>query len=312
MFPINDPVVLTCAVTGNLTTPEQTPHLPITPAEIAASSIEAADAGAAVVHLHVRHPETGLPSMEMAHYRETVDRIRDARPDLILNLTTGPGGRFVPSRDEPRIAAPGTTLLPPELRVEHIALLRPDICTLDLNTMNSGTAVVINTPGNVRRMAAIIREAGVKPEIELFDSGDIALLHDLIKDGTLDPAPLCSIVTGVRYGFQPSSATALYAAGLLPTGATWAAFGIGRAAFPMVAQSVLAGGHARIGLEDTVYLDRGVLAPTNAALVSKARRIIEDMGSHLADCATARRLLGLDGSSPKFGTPAISNKKPQG
>lgn len=296
MFPINDPIVLTCAVTGNLTTPDQTPHLPVTPAQIATSAIEAADAGAAVVHLHVRHPETGMPSMEIAHYRETVDRIRDARPELILNLTTGPGGRFVPSQAEPRVAAPGTTLLPPEARVEHIALLRPDICTLDLNTMNSGAAVVINTPGNVRRMAAIIREANVKPEIELFDSGDIALLHDLIKDGTLDPAPLCSIVTGVRYGFQPNAATALYAAGLLPAGATWAAFGIGRAAFPMVAQSVLAGGHARIGLEDTVYLDRGVLAPTNAALVSKARRIIEDMGSHLADCAAARRLLGLRGS----------------
>jgi uncharacterized protein (DUF849 family) len=312
MFPINDPVILTCAITGNLTTREQTPHLPVTPAQIAQSAIEAADAGAAVAHIHVRHPETGMPSMEITHYRETVDRIRDARPDLIINLTTGPGGRFVPSRDEPRIAAAGTTLLPPEARVEHIALLRPDICTLDLNTMNSGAAVVINTPGNVRRMAAVIREAGVKPEIELFDSGDIALLHDLIRDGTLDPAPLCSIVTGVRYGFQPSTQTALYAAGLLPAGSPWAGFGIGRAAFPMVAQSVLAGGHARIGLEDTVYLDRGVLAPSNAALVVKARRIVEDMGSHLADGASARRLLGLGGSTAKAAAPAISNKKPWG
>jgi uncharacterized protein (DUF849 family) len=294
MFPITDPIILTCAVTGNLTTREQTPHLPVTPAEIANSAIEAGDAGAAVVHLHVRDPETGAPSMEITHYREVIERIRDARPELVLNITTGPGGRFVPSRDDPKIAAAGTTLLAPEARVEHIALLRPDICTLDLNTMNSGAAVVINTPDNVRRMAAVIRAAGVKPEIELFDSGDIALLHDLIRDGTLDTAPLCSIVTGVRYGFQASATTALYASGLLPAGSAWAAFGIGRAAFPMVAQSVLAGGHARIGLEDTVYLDRGVLAPSNAALVTKARRIIEDLGGGLADAATARRLLALD------------------
>ena len=183
--------------------------------------------------------------------------------------------------------------MPPEARVEHIALLRPDICTLDLNTMNSGSAVVINTPENVRRMAAVIREAGVKPEIELFDSGDIALLHDLLRDGTLNGPPLCSIVTGVRYGFQPNPATALYASGLLPAGSTWAAFGIGRSAFPMVAQSLLAGGHARIGLEDTVYLDRGVLARSNAELVTKARRIIEDLGGSAATSGEARALLGL-------------------
>ena len=141
--------------------------------------------------------------MEFALYREVVERIRARNPELILNLTTGPGGRYVPSQDDPAVAGPGTTLIRPEARVEHIAALRPDLCTLDLNTMNSGGQVVINTPENVRRMARVIREAGVKPEIELFDSGDIALLHDLIADGTLDPAPLCSFVMGVRYGFQP-------------------------------------------------------------------------------------------------------------
>lgn len=292
-FPIPSPIVLTCAITGNLTTRDQTPHLPVTPAEIARSAIEAADAGAAVVHLHVRDPETGKPSMEMAHYSETVDRIRQANPGLILNITTGPGGRYVPSENDPAVAGPGTTLLVPERRVEHIAVLKPDICTLDLNTMNSGSAVVINTAANVRRMAAVIRETGAKPEIELFDSGDIAMLSDLVADGTLDPAPLCSIVTGVRYGFQPCAETVLYARGLLPAGSTWGAFGIGRAAFPMVAQSLLAGGHVRVGLEDTVYLGKGVLAKSNAELVTKARRIVEELGGSLASDVEARQVFGL-------------------
>nr|WP_255325949.1 3-keto-5-aminohexanoate cleavage protein [Sphingobium sp. 15-1] len=284
---------MTCAVTGNLTTREQTPFLPVTPAEIAASALEAAKAGAAVVHLHVRDPESGKPSMAIAHYKETVDRIRDANPDLILNITTGPGGRFVPSQDDPSVAGPGTTLLPPEQRVEHIGILRPEICTLDLNTMNSGSAVVINTPVNVRKMAAIIRESGARPEIELFDSGDIAMLADLVKDGTIDPAPLCSLVTGVRYGFQPSPETILYARGELPAGSIWGAFGIGRFAFTTVAQSLLAGGHVRIGLEDTIHLDKGVLAKSNAELVTKARRIVEDLGGQLASPAEARKALRL-------------------
>ncbi|MBO9377395.1 3-keto-5-aminohexanoate cleavage protein [Sphingomonas histidinilytica] len=292
-FDIQTPAIVTCAVTGNLTTPDQTPYLPITPKQIAESALEAASAGAAIVHLHVRHPDTGAPSMELAHYSEAVDRIRQANPDLILNVTTGPGGRYVPSEDDPARAGPGTTLLRPELRVEHIGELRPEICTLDLNTMNSGRAVVINTPANIRRMARVIREAGVKPEIELFDSGDIALLADLVADGTLEPAPLCSFVMGVKYGFQPSPETILYARGLLPAGSAFTAFGIGRAAYPAVAQSLLAGGHVRVGLEDSVYLDRGVLAPSNAALVERARIIVEALGSRVAKPAEARAILGL-------------------
>jgi uncharacterized protein (DUF849 family) len=286
-------VFITAAVTGNLTTPEQTPHLPVTPAQIGDSCLEAAEAGAAIVHIHVRDPATGRPSMELALYREVVDRIRARNPGLILNLTTGPGGRYAPSKDDPAVAGPGTTLVRPELRVEHIAALRPDICTLDLNTMTSGGQVVINTPENVRRMARVIREAGVKPEIELFDSGDIALLHDLIADGSLDPAPLCSFVMGVRYGFQPSPETVLYARSLLPEGATFTAIGIGRHAFSAAAQSYLAGGHVRVGIEDSVYLSRGVLAPSNAALVAKIRSIIEALGADIATPAQARDLLGL-------------------
>jgi uncharacterized protein (DUF849 family) len=286
-------IFITAAVTGNLTAPEQTPHLPITPAQIADACLEAAEAGAAIAHIHVRDPATGKPSMDLAHYREVVERIRVRNSVLILNLTTGLGGRYVPSDDNPAVAGLGTTLTRPETRVEHIAALRPDICTLDLNTMNSGGQVVINTPQNVRRMARIIREAGVKPEIELFDSGDIALLHDLISDGTLDPAPLCSIVMGVKYGFQPLPETVLYARSLLPKGAQFTAIGIGRNVFTAATQSYLAGGHVRVGLEDGIYLSRGVLAPSNAAMVAKIRGIAEALGADIATSAQVRDLLGL-------------------
>jgi uncharacterized protein (DUF849 family) len=286
-------IFITCAVTGNLTTPDQTPHLPITPEQIADACLGAAEAGAAIVHIHVRDPETGKPSMELDYYRDVVERIRAKNAQLILNITTGPGGRFVPSPDEPRVAAPGTTLMAPEKRAAHIAALRPEICTIDLNTMNSGNEVVINTPGNVRRMAKVMRDAGVKPEVELFDSGDIALMHDLIRDGTLESPMLCSFVMGVRYGFQPSPETVLYARNLLPSNAEFTAIGIGKAAFTTVAQSYLAGGHIRVGLEDSVYLARGQLASSNAAMVEKARRIVEDLGAQIAAPREAREIIGL-------------------
>lgn len=290
---MHDRVVITCAVTGNLTTRDQHPDLPVTPEEIADASLAAAEAGAAVVHIHVRDPATGKPSMALEYYRDVVERIRARNTQLILNLTTGPGGRFVPSDADPKVAGPGTTLTQPEIRVAHIPVLKPDICTLDLNTMNSGQEVVINTPKTVRRMAAVIREAGVMPEIELFDSGDIAFARDLLADGTLAGPMLCSIVMGVRYGFQPGPETVLYARGLLPPGAVWTAFGTGRSAFPMVGQSYLAGGHVRIGLEDAVFIERGVLAPSNAAMVEKARAIVQALGAGIASPRVARDLLGL-------------------
>lgn len=286
-------VIITCAITGNLTTREQHPGLPCSPREIAESALEAAKAGASIAHIHVRDPETGKPSMELDHYREVMERIREKDEDLILNLTTGPGGRFVPSPDNPRIAAPGTTLLPPEERVAHLPVLRPDICTLDLNTMNSGKEVVINTPPNVRRMIKVINEAGIKPEIELFDTGDIAFCHDLIKEGSIASPIMCSLVMGVKYGFQPSPETVIYARNLLPHGSLFTGFGVGRHSFPMAAQSVLAGGHVRVGLEDAVYIDRGVLAPSNAALVEKAVRIVEALGTSIATSTEARELIGL-------------------
>ena len=296
-----DKVIITCAVTGNLTTAEQTPHLPITPVQIADACLGAADAGAAIVHIHVRDPKTGRPSMSLDYYSEVVGRIRVHNSELILNITTGPGGRFVPSPDEPKIAAEGTTLMAPEKRVEHIAALRPDICTLDLNTMNSGKEVVINTPNSVRRMAKVISDAGVKPEIELFDSGDIALMNDLLKDGTLSGPVLCSFVMGVRYGFQPGPETVLYARDLLPRDAEFTAIGIGKAAFTSAAQSYLAGGHVRVGLEDSVYLSRGRLASSNAEMVTRARRIVEDLGGQIANLLEARQIVGL-------ATPASSTR----
>lgn len=285
--------LITCAVTGNLVKPEQTPHLPITPTQIADECLAAAEAGAGQVHIHVRDPGTGKPSMEVELYREVVDRIRRQDRELIVNLTTGPGGRFIPSEDDPKVYAPGTSLLPPEKRVEHIALIRPDVCSLDLNTMNSGPDVVMNTPKNVRRMAKVIREAGVKPELEIFDSGDINLALDLIADGTLDGPGMWTFVLGVKYGFAPTPETLLYARNMLPRGAFWSAFGIGRMEFPIVAQAWLMGGHVRVGMEDNIYLSHGVLAESNAQLVAKARDIIVSLGGQVASATEARAVLGL-------------------
>src|SRR4051794_24999909 len=288
-----DKTIITCAVTGNQTLPSMTPHLPITPEQIAEACLGAADAGAAITHIHVRDPASGMPSMEIAYYREVVERIRARNTELILNITTGPGGRFAPSEDDPAVAGPGTLFLTPARRTEHIAMLRPDIATLDLNTMTFGAQAVINTPPNVRKMAKVIRDAGTRPEIELFDSGDILLMHDLVADGTLKGPHLASLVLGVKYGFRPAPETVLYARDMLPADTEFTAFGTGRSAFPMVAQAYLAGGHVRVGIEDAVYLTRGVLAESNAAMVEKARNIVEMLGGQAMSAREARAHLGL-------------------
>ncbi|MGH9680973.1 MAG: 3-keto-5-aminohexanoate cleavage protein, partial [Candidatus Acidiferrales bacterium] len=240
--------ILSVAVTGNQTTLQQHPGLPCTPEQIAAACIDAAKAGAAVTHIHVRFPD-GRPSMELNHYREVVDRIRNSGVDVIINLTTGPGQRFIPSEDDPKVAAPGTTLTHPMRRVEHILALKPELCSLDLNTMWSGASAVINPPKNITSMAQAMKEAGSKPELEVFDSGDINLAKALIEQGVIDKPPLFQIVMGIQYGFEASAQTLLYAKSLLPEGAQWAAFGIGRMAYPSLAQSFLLGGHVRVGLE---------------------------------------------------------------
>lgn len=286
------PTILTVAVSGNQTTLAQNPNIPCTPEQIAKATIDAAKAGAAISHIHVRYPD-GRPSMELEHYRETVDRIRDAGCDIIINLTTGPGQRFVPSRDDPKIAAPGTTLMAPERRVEHILELKPDLCSLDLNTMWSGPSAVINTPWSVERMAELILSAGVRPEIEVFDSGDIHFANKLIEDGVLPLNCLFQIITGVRYGFDCSAPTMAYARSLLPKNVEWAAFGIGRLAFPMLAQAWILGGHCRIGMEDMLNIRRGEPVKDNASLVEKARRIIDELGGRLATVKEAREILTL-------------------
>jgi uncharacterized protein (DUF849 family) len=231
--------------------------------------------------------------MSIDLYRDVMDRIRARNPKLIINLTTGPGGRFVPSEEDPKVAGPGTTLMAPEKRVEHVEILRPEICTLDLNTMNSGGQVVINTPPNVRKMANRIRAAGVMPELELFDSGDCHLARDLIAEGVLQGPGLFSLVLGVKYGFDASSETMLYGRGLLPPGAIWTGFGIGRSEFPMVAQAYLFGGHVRVGMEDNLYLSKGVLAKTNAELVTHAADILKSLGAAIASPSEARAMLGF-------------------
>ncbi len=287
------PTILTVAVTGNLTRLEQNPAIPVTPKQIARAAIDAASAGASIAHIHVRHPD-GRPSMELEHYRETVNRIRDSDCDILINLTTGPGQRFVPDRSEPRRAAEGTTLMPAEERVAHVLDLRPDICTLDLNTMWSGDSAVINAPWSVQRMAELIIAAGVKPELEVFDSGDIHFARRLISDGILPDPPMMQVVTGVRWGFAATPETMVFARSLLPDNAVWAGFGIGRMAYPMLAQAWLLGGHVRIGMEDMISIRRGELAPDNAALVSKAAKLVDDLGGTLATPAEARRILELE------------------
>jgi len=288
-----DKTFITCAITGNITRPDQTPHLPITPEHIANECLAAAGEGAAAVHIHVRDPATGKPSNDVSHYREVMERIRKRDTKLIINLTTGPGGRFVPSADDPKVYAPGTTLKPPLERVRHVVELKPDICSLDLNTMNSGADVVINTPTNVRKMAKAMKDAGVMPELEVFDSGDMNLARDMFADGSLDGPGLYTIVMGVKYGFASIPETLFYARSLLPPGAIWSAFGIGRAEFPMLAQTWLLGGNVRVGLEDNIYLSKGVLAKSNADLVAKARRILDDLGASVATASEARAMLGL-------------------
>lgn len=287
------PTILTCAVTGTFPTRAHNPALPVTPEEIAVSCIEAAKAGAAVCHIHVRDPESGAPSMKLEYYREVMQRIRASGTDLIINLTTGPGGRFVPSDADPAKAAPGSLLTTPEIRTEHIVELKPEICTLDLNTMWFGGGAVINTPRNLRIMAERMYGAGVKPEIECFDTGDLVMAQDLIAEGTIKLPALFQIVTGVKYGMPSTPETMQLAKSLLPKDCEWAAFGAGRHAFTMLAQAFILGGHCRIGMEDTVHLSRGVPAPSNAALVEKAVILIENLGGKIATVDEARALLKL-------------------
>jgi uncharacterized protein (DUF849 family) len=290
---MSEKTIISCAVTGNQVKPEQHPRLPVSPEQIAKAAIDAGKAGAAIAHIHVREPDTGRPSMRIELYREVMDRIRDSGSDLIINLTTGEGGRLVPSEDEPRVAGEGTTLVHPLLRVAHIVELKPDICSLDFNTMNSMGQVVVNTPGNVRKMAAAIVAAGVKPELEVFDSGDIHLAKDLLAEGLIPGKPFFQIVTGVKYGCAATAETMAYMRSQLPTGAIWSGFGVGKHSCPMLAATKLLGGQVRVGMEDNIYIRRGQLTRDNAELVEQAVTLLDLLGHEPATPREARAMLEL-------------------
>lgn len=284
-------VIIACAVTGSADTPGRNPAVPVTPAQIAASAIEAAKAGAAIVHIHVRDVKTTRPSMDPALYREVVARIRASGIDALINLTTGPGARFVPGAEEPLKPGPGSTLSLPAARVQHVLELKPEICSLDMGSMNMGNQVFVNTPAHLEAMATAIRDAGVMPELEVFEAGHLMLARKLIETGHIKSPSLFQICLGISWG-QPATPEAVaYMRSLLPSDCTWFAFGISLYQFPIVAQTVLLGGHVRVGLEDNLYLEKGNLAPSNAALVEKAAKIIEILGDQVATPAEARQIL---------------------
>ena len=287
--------VITCALTGSFDTPSKNPAVPVTPEQIATSALDAAKAGAAVVHIHVRDPKTTKPSMELSLYREVVERIRDKNDQVVLNLTTGPGGRFIPDPAEPRRAGEGTTLTTPAARMRHVEELKPPICTLDVATMNFGEHAFLNMPAHLREMADRAKAAGAKPEIEVFDLGHIELAKRLIAEGHLAEPPLFQICLGIPYGAPATPDTLLLMRDQLPKNAAWSAFGISRAEFPMVAVTVAAGGNVRVGLEDNLYLGKGKLAPSNAALVERAATIIELLDAAVATPQEAREIFGLSG-----------------
>jgi uncharacterized protein (DUF849 family) len=289
-------VMISCAVTGSADTPGRNPAVPVTPAQIAQSAIDAAKAGAAIVHIHVRNPETTRPSMDPAHYRDVVERIRGSGSDVLINLTTGPGARFSPGNDDPLKPGPGTTMKSAAERVQHIVELKPEICSLDMGSMNMGPHVFVNTPGYLETMAIAIRDAGVMPELEVFEAGHLLLAKRLIETGHIKGPGMFQICLGISWA-QPATPEAMtYMRSLLPANSPWFAFGISLHQFPMVAQAVLLGGHPRVGLEDNIYLEKGKLAPSNAALVEKAAKIIEILGDVVATPADARQILGLNGA----------------
>jgi uncharacterized protein (DUF849 family) len=286
-------VMISCAVTGSADTPGRNPAVPVTPEQIAHSAIDAAKAGAAIVHIHVRDPKTTKPSMETALYREVVERIRANGTDVLINLTTGPGARFTHDESDPAKPGPGSVLKSPEERVRHIVELKPDICSLDMGSLNMGDRVFINTPAHLQRMAEAIKAAGVMPELEVFETGHLLLAKRFIEEGHVQAPGLFQICLGISWG-QPATTEAMtYMRSLLPPNSPWFAFGISLHQFPMVAQTVLLGGHPRVGLEDNIYLEKGKLAPSNAALVEKAAKIIVVLGDQVATPKEARQMLGL-------------------
>ena len=291
---MNTNVVVTCAVTGAGDTVDKHPAIPVTPEQIANSAIEAADAGAAIVHLHVRDPKTGKGSRDINLFKETVELVRNSGRNVLINLTAGMGGDLVVDDDNPQVPGEGTDLISAEERMAHVELLRPDIATLDCGTINFDNAnyVYIQTPNMLRAMAARYAEIGVKPEMEVFDLGHLRFANQMVSEGLIKGPAMYQVCLGIPWGAGADSATMTAMVGQLPQNVFWSGFGISRTQMPMVAQAMLLGGNVRVGLEDNLYLERGVPA-SNATLVEKAVRIIRDLGGRVCDADQARERLGL-------------------
>jgi uncharacterized protein (DUF849 family) len=291
---MNRNVIITCPITGAGDAWSKHPELPVTPEQIADAVLSAAQAGAAVAHIHVRDPETGQGSRDVDLFADVVERVRASDTDVIINLTAGMGGAWFPNEDgDPSMPGPGTDMIGPEERLAHVAKLRPDICSLDCGTMNFGdNEIYISTPAYLRTMAKLLQEWGVKPELEVFDLGHIRFAGQLIKEGLIDAPPLFQICLGIPWGAGADAESMLAMRNALPKESTWAGFGVGRMEMPMVAQAVLLGGNVRVGLEDNLYLEKGVLA-TNEDLVTRAREIIERLGAAVASPDEARETLGI-------------------
>jgi uncharacterized protein (DUF849 family) len=294
---LNSEVFITCAVTGAGDTVGRSEHVPVTPAEIAAASIEAAKAGAAIAHIHVRDPKTGRGSRDPALYREVVDRIRSSGTDVVINLTAGMGGDLVLGDVErPLPLDPEwTDMVGATERLVHVEELLPEICTLDCGSMNfaaGGSYVMTNTPGMLAAMARRIQAAGVRPELEVFDTGHLVQVHDLVEEGVIDDPVMIQLCMGIKYGAPDDPQTLLALVNRLPKGAVFSAFSIGRMQLPYVAMAALAGGNVRVGLEDNLMLSRGVKA-TNGALVERAATILTNMNATVLGPDEVRRRLKL-------------------
>ncbi|MBK8772014.1 MAG: 3-keto-5-aminohexanoate cleavage protein [Rhizobiales bacterium] len=288
-------VIITCAVTGAGDTVGKSAHVPVTPEQIANAALEAASAGATVVHCHVRDPKTGKGSRDTGLYREVMEKIRARNQDVIINLTAGMGGDVVVGDGEkPLEFGPGTDCVGPLERLVHVKELRPEICTLDCGTLNfgDGQSIVVQTPTQLRKQAELIKSYGVKPEMEIFDSGNLWFANQLVSEGLIADRPLYQLCLGIPWGAPYNTETMAYQKSQLPPNAIWASFGIGRNQMQAVAQAVLLGGHVRVGLEDNIWLEKGVLA-TNGKLVEKAVKIIELLGTKVATPAEGREILGL-------------------
>jgi len=282
-------VIITAAIIGAGPTRDQNPHIPITPAEIADSAVEAFNEGASIVHIHVRDPETGEASNEAHLFEEVVDRVR-SKCDVILNLSTGGGGGLY-------IGPGGETvsdfIQSAERRVEHVLKLKPEMCSLDIGSMNFGEGLFVNAPAVVYKMAEYIKEAGVKPEVELFDIGHIEIAKRLLSLNLLETPPHYQLCMGTQGSLAATPKNAVHFIESLPPGGTWSIFGVARTQFPMVAIGVLMGGHVRIGFEDNLYMKKGVKAKSNAELVKRTVDIIENLNQDVASVDEAREILGL-------------------